>query len=139
MKRTTLLLLLLSSFHFTSCNDDDTTTNDDPQIAEEQWKLINVSGSIAGVSHDFEPGTITWTFNENNTVTVVNNNTDENAEDFFESGTYDFHYETNNDAPDMCAQTFFVDDTELGCLTETATELEFSQVWADGYHLTFVK
>ncbi|AWH86165.1 hypothetical protein HYN59_14075 [Flavobacterium album] len=140
MKKTALLLLLLPSIWMTACSDDDNSNVNDPQAAEGQWKLVNVSGSIAGTSHDFAPGTITWTFDEDaNTVTVVNNNTNENAEDFFASGTYDFHFEANQNTPDMCAQSLFIENLELGCQTETATQLVLSQTWADGYQLTFVK
>jgi|GEM_PF-6567849 len=73
MKRITFLLLLLPAFTLTSCSDGD--ENEPMQVFPDvaaTYKLINVSGSIAGVSHDFAPGTITWRFNTNQTVTVVN-------------------------------------------------------------------
>ncbi len=140
MKNLKILTLLIAPCLFmASCKDDDTSNTNDTLPAAGVWKLVNVSGSIAGSSHDFEPGTIAWTFNEDGTVTIVNNNEDENAEDFFESGTYDFHFEANQNTPDLCAQTLFVENMELGCQTETDTQLVLSQVWADGYQLTFVK
>ncbi|MGQ2984253.1 hypothetical protein [Flavobacterium sp.] len=139
MKRITFLLLLLPALCLTSCNDDDTTPDmESPELAAT-WKLVNVSGSIAGVSYDFEPGTIKWTFNMDGTVNVINNNTNENAEEFFGSGTYDFHFEANEATPEMCTHSLFVENLELGCQDVTETQLIISQVWADGYQLTFVK
>ncbi len=140
MKRNLFLLLLIPAFCLTSCSDDD---ENEPMYTfpevSDPWKLVNVSGSITGASYDFEPGTIMWTFNVDQTVTIVNNNTEENAEDFFDSGTYDFHFEANDATPEMCEQSFFVENLELGCMEATDTQLTLSQVWADGYQLTFIK
>lgn len=140
MKRMKFLLLLLPAFCLTSCNDDNESepVYTIPEISVA-YKLVNVSGSIAGVSHDFDPGTITWTFNTDETVTVVNNNTNDNVEDFFESGTYEFHFAPSEPTASQCAESIFVDDTDLGCQQVTDDGLILTQVWADGYVLSFVK
>ncbi|MEL1244445.1 hypothetical protein AAEO56_09250 [Flavobacterium sp. DGU11] len=137
MKNLKFLLLLLPPLLSIGCNRNDDPVTDEPALTET-WNLINVSGSITGASYDFDPGTIKWTFH-GQAVVVVNNNTDESAEDMFQSGTYSMHYETNEATPEMCGQILFVDDIELGCATVTENQIVISQVWADGYQLTFVK
>jgi hypothetical protein len=140
MKRITFLLLLLPAFTLTSCSDGD--ENEPMQVFPDvaaTYKLINVSGSIAGVSHDFAPGTITWRFNTNQTVTVVNNNTNENVEDFFGSGTYEFSLQPFEYTPAPCDRNLVIDSSELGCAEITENGLVLTQAMADGYVLTFVK
>jgi len=141
MKRITFLLLL-PAFFLTSCSDDDQEDSGPVRIFPEvstTWKLVNVSGSIAGVSHDFAPGTITWTLNVNETVTVVNNNTNEDVEDFFGSGTYEFSLEPFEYTPAPCDRNLVIDSSELGCAEFTENGLVLTQAMADGYVLTFVK
>lgn len=140
MKRTKFLLLLLPAFCLTSCSDDDTTepVYTIPEVSAT-YKLVNVSGSIAGVSHDFEPGTITWKFNTDQTVTIVNNNTNENVEDFFESGTYELSYQPAEYIPAPCEENLVIDNIDLGCVDATENGLVLTQAVADGYVLTFTK
>jgi len=140
MKNLRLLLVLLPALIMTGCEEDNATPmNYQQEAAEGEWNLVNVSGSIAGVNQDFAPGTIAWTFNENGTVTVVNNNTNEQAEDFFDTGTYDYSFVANEDNPQACAIVLEVDNINFGCQTINGDELVLSQVWADGYQLTFEK
>jgi len=60
-----------------------------------EWTLINTSGTIAGINHAFPSRTILWKFNENNTLTVINNNTNENLQSGFPSGTYTYNVANN--------------------------------------------
>jgi hypothetical protein len=142
MKKLSLLSLLLPAVMITSCSDDEQTaaTNPDPVGIGAKYSLINVSGSIAGVSNNFEPGTITWQFNEeNNTVTVVNNFDDNNGmvEDFFTSGTYSFIQVEGGSPSNTCQTTFEADGIELGCFSEAEDgTIIFNQQYADGYALT---
>ncbi|MCW4467892.1 hypothetical protein OGH69_02855 [Flavobacterium sp. MFBS3-15] len=139
MKRK-LFLLVLPALFLMSCGDDDEsgTIYTIPETSAP-YNLVNVSGSIVGVSHDFEPRTITWKFNTDQTVTVVNNNTNEDAEDFFESGTYELSYQPAEYTPAPCEENLFIDNIDFGCVNATDSGLILTQAVADGYVLTFIK
>ena len=83
-----LLVLILSG-----CSNDSDNSG---AIVAGKWKLVQVTGSFAGTQSNFEPGTISWEFNpRNQSVKVINNNTDEDLTDLFESGTYDYSVVTS--------------------------------------------
>lgn len=88
-----LLIPLFCFFIFTSCsvnNNDNTPT----EVTVIQWNLINVSGGVAGVDHDFELGEIIWVFDEfSGNLNIENNNTDDSLEDGLDSGDYTFFLE----------------------------------------------
>src|SRR5690606_37293852 len=97
MKQIVILFAVLLTGIITSCSDDNEPTqfvnqtynnNDAQETANGEWHLVQVTGSIAGINHLFEPATITWTINDNATVDVINTNTDESLTDFFDSGNY---------------------------------------------------
>lgn len=135
MKKILLLLLISPIFLATSCDEDD---NNNPQntTLTGRWKLTNVSGGIQGQDFDVPNGSITWTFNNNNTVQVVNNNpADSNAEDFFETGTYNYVY-TTSDVSTTCTQTLKINTIDLGCLNIQGSTMTLTQVESDGYLLT---
>ena len=119
------------------------TQDDDAPITnqlEASWSLINVSGSFAGIDQDIPVGIIVWTFNTtDDTVTIVNNNTDEEITDFFESGTYTYHFVNNEEQTEECSESLFVDEIDFGCQNITGNTMVVSNVWVDGYQLTFVK
>ncbi|MGC4041354.1 MAG: hypothetical protein QM710_11380 [Flavobacterium sp.] len=118
----------------TSCSSDSNSARS--SIVDGQWKLTNVSGSIIGSSSDFEPGMITWDFNPTTqTVTVVNNNTDENKTDIFETGIYNYQI-VANDNPELCSQVIKIDNIEMGCFNIVEGKLKIDQAFADGYTLT---
>ncbi len=121
-----------------SCTQDDDVILTDP--SEGSWSLINISGSFAGIDQDIEEGVIVWTFNPvDNTITVVNNNTDEEIIDFFESGTYAYIYVDNNGETEQCSESLVIEDVDFGCQSISGNTMTLSNVWADGYQLTFVK
>lgn len=103
------------------------------------WKLVNVSGGIAGTNDDFADGLITWKFNANHTVTITNNNTDDSKQDILESGTYDYVFNTNEATPELCAINISIGGTNMGCYTVTATQFTMSQVESDGYLIKLVR
>lgn len=146
MKRFVTLFVLLMVTFVTACSDDDSTTSVSPCTElsfpgphHGIWNLVNVSGSIAGVSNDFEPGLIKWNFNAcNETVTVVNNNEDETVEDFFSSGTYQYTLLTEP-VPPACDQYLIIENIELGCMIVSGNEMTLTQQVADGYELKFTR
>lgn len=158
MKRIyTLLLLLAPILLATSCQDDDTAlqtaaTQQQPQQPEEpqqpeqpqeappgSWSLVNVSGSIAGVSHDFPMGQVIWTFNDDNTIDVVNNNPDQSVEDFLDTGNFTYGYFPSEMPTTTCSEDMFVWCFVLGCQQIDGDVMTITQQFADGYTLTFHK
>ncbi|OIQ18622.1 MAG: hypothetical protein BM557_06770 [Flavobacterium sp. MedPE-SWcel] len=133
-----LLLSITTLLLCVGCSDDDSAPAVNPLNAS--WNLTNVSGSLLGIDQDIEEGLIVWAFNTtNNTVTVVNNNTDEDVTDFFESGTYNYSYETNYIGIETCAESLKVNDINFGCQNITGNTMILSDIAADGYQLTFTK
>lgn len=139
------LLTVFSIFALAGCNDDDhdyvpiyapPTTED----IEGAWELSNVSGGIVGANDTYMPGEVTWIFNEeNHTVTVFNNNTDDNKVDFFDSGTYDYEVVINPATPELCGFNFAIDGLNLGCFTVTEAQFTMSMIEADGHMITLVR
>lgn len=117
-------------------DDDDAVIYNEP--AEGSWSLINVSGTLAGLDQDIEAGVVVWTFNETDgTVTVVNNNTDNEIETFFETGIYSYVLQDNENNDDTCEQSMVIEGINFGCQTFTEDTMILSTVHADGHQLTF--
>ncbi len=134
-----LLLLSFASLLAIGCNNDDdnSPSNGDGSLFHA-WTLINVDGGFAGTNDNFNEGVIVWTFNQQaGTVTVVNNNTNEAAVDYFESGTYEFEFVPNEISPEQCSESLNIDTTEFGCYDIQGTQMTLNQHMADGYVLTF--
>ncbi len=137
MKKYTLLNLICLLLCLSCSQDDDTPINNP---LEASWSLINVSGSFAGIDQDIEAGVIVWTFNPvDYTVTVENNNTDEEVINFFESGTYTYVYVDNEGETEQCNESLFIDNINFGCQTISGNTMKLNHIWLDGYILTFVK
>ena len=127
---TILLLILLPS-----CSNDSNPNSD---AVQGQWKLINVSGTFAGIDNNFAPGLITWNFNPTTqTVTVVNNNTDPDKWDVFETGVYNYLIIDNPEFP--CGEIIKIDGIEMGCFSVTDNEFVIDQSIADGFRLKLVQ
>lgn len=156
-KLPTFLLLLAPLLLATSCQDDDVQLQttavqmpqqpqepqqpeepEQPQSAEGRWSLINISGSIAGVSNNFPEGQITWTFNPDSTIDIVNGNPDENVEDFLDSGNYVFGF-IPNEMQSGCNEVMFVWCFTVGCQNISGDMMTLTQPENDGYTLMFKK
>ncbi len=88
--KTTIRLFLFSFVIvlFTNCSNDDDTIA--PAISGI-WNVSNVSGGLAGINDDYDPGVIVWNFNNRNqTLVVTNNNTENVIYDGYPSGTYTY-------------------------------------------------
>lgn len=135
MKKSILPLTLLLLFFLSGCSND---SNPNTDTVQGQWKLINVSGTFAGIDNDFEPGLITWDFNPTTqTVTVVNNNTDTNKWDIFETGVYNYLIVDSPDFP--CGEIIKIDGIEMGCFSVAGNEFVIDQSIADGFRVQFVE
>lgn len=129
------ILGILLALLFSGCNND---SNNQTSIVDGQWKLVHVTGSFAGVSSDFEPGVITWTFNPTTQmVTVVNNNTDVSLTDLLETGVYNYQIVASQN-PDMCSEVIQIDNMDMGCFSIVDGNLVIDQAVLDGYTVKLV-
>jgi hypothetical protein len=127
----TALILIFTAL--ISCSSDSSSSTNDPVAG--QWKLVNVTGTFGGINNNFPLGMITWNFNPNNqTVTVVNNNTNPNLWDVLETGVYDYQYINNPESP--CGESIEIDGSVFGCYTIENDSLVIDQSIADGFAIT---
>ncbi|WP_295338754.1 hypothetical protein [Flavobacterium sp.] len=135
MKKLLYLFSLLISLCLTSCSEDNSSENNN---IRGQWKLVNVKGTIAGINHNFPLGEIIWDINPiTQTVTVVNNNTDNALYDVLETGVYNFQVNTNPELP--CGESLLVNNIELGCFSINNQNLIIDQSIDDGIKVTLVR
>jgi hypothetical protein len=134
MKKSFLTLFLTVVLLQMGCSSDS-SSNPPATTVQGQWKLVAVDGTFAGIHETFTPGLITWTFNaNNNTVTVVNNNTNPDAWDLLDTGVYNYQYINNPDSP--CGEQIEIDGSIYGCYTITSESFIIDQAIADGYTIT---
>ncbi|OUR94254.1 hypothetical protein A9Q87_00995 [Flavobacteriales bacterium 34_180_T64] len=130
-------LLTLGVITFTSCDNDD----DSSQIVtfEGTWNLKNISGGFAGIDDEYDSGIITWTFNNQNLMlNVINNSSQESIYSGYESGTYTYSITESN------GSEYIVINTEVfGKLILLGNNLTLNQdetpsgSGADGFLLQF--
>lgn len=138
MKNFKLASLLVIAVIFSSCINDDDRSNEGTLTGS--WKLIEVKGSIAGTNDTFEPGLITWNFNPSTqTFTVVNKNTDEEARDIFESGTYPYKVITSPIANSVCNKSIELNSADFGCIMITKSMLQINNGATDGEILNLTR
>lgn len=118
------------------CSDDD---NNNSQRISGMWSLMQSTGTIAGIEHNFVEGTIVYTFSTNGTVTVLNNNEDETLQDGLPSGTY--NYTIGNTPADEsslsgCSKFINIGTAEFNCFILGGTTMQIREGVADGitYH-----
>ncbi|WP_157504845.1 hypothetical protein [Flavobacterium tegetincola] len=102
MKTAYHLLLTMIIFIINSRSIDD-----DPIIEPKiygAWHLVEVSGTIAGITHEFEYGTIIWDFAAGNIV-VENNNLNNDLLYKLETGTYPYLLNMLPELESDCVQT----------------------------------
>lgn len=132
-----ILITFFSVLTFSSCSLGE--NDEQQQIQKTYWHLINVSGGVAGVDHDFPLNQIIWSFNETTLkLTVTNTNTDTTVEDGFDSGVYNYSVITSG-----VDEYVVINSNELGQLTVTETNLVIDENLtstgsvSDGFVYTF--
>ena len=107
-------------FVFYGCESEEVTPNDP---LNGSWNLINVSGGFAGISEDFEQGSIVWIFNEaQGTLQVNKQMTPNSIYEGLASGSYDYEmvvHDGNN--------FLFVDQLEIGGVSISNNEMLINQ------------
>jgi hypothetical protein len=133
MKALKIMIAIMFIATISSCSSDDDNNN---QTAEtDSWNLVHVTGGFAGIDQTIPEGLIVWTFNEDTEmVEVVNNNTDEMINDFFDSGIYPYTIVSV-----LTNEILTIDNIELGVTSETPNELIIDHLVDDGFTLTFTK
>jgi hypothetical protein len=133
MKKFLFATFIFINVTLSSCSNDDNFTN--KNSVEGSWKLVNVTGTFAGINNNFTYGIITWDFNSiTQTVTVVNNNTDSNLWDVLETGVYNYQFINNPDSP--CGESIEIDGSVFGCYSVENDNLVIDQSIADGFAIT---
>jgi len=118
-----------------SCNSGD-SGSPTSQNVEGVWRLVSVRGGIAGINHEFNDGSITWTFESNGTVSVWNTNTDDTKQDLIETGDYIYTFQPNPITPENCAENIYIDNVSYGCYSINGNTLTMNQVESDGFEVT---
>jgi hypothetical protein len=132
MKKCLSYFVIATLMLLSGCNSDSNPTTDPIQ---GQWKLINISGTFAGIDDDFTPGLITWDFNPiSQMVTVVNNNTDATKWDILETGVYAYRFINNPDS--LCGESLEIDSSLFGCYSIANNTLIIDQSISDGFVIT---
>lgn len=133
MKPLKILIAILLVATIASCSSDN---DDNVQITQiNSWNLARVTGGFAGVDQTFPAGLIVWTFNgDTEMVVVVNNNTDDTLNDFFDSGTYPYTIE--NDGTD---DVISINGIDFGVISETENELLLDHQVDDGFTVTLTR
>lgn len=131
------LLLTLGVMIFTSCNNDDDASPIEP--LNGTWNLKNIVGGFAGIDDDYDTGVITWTFNNQNLMlNVENNSSQETIYSGFETGTYSYAIVENNGS-----EFILINDEEYGKYVIDVNGLVINQneiqvgVGSDGFILQF--
>ncbi len=133
MKKFLFATFIFINVTLSSCSNDNNFTN--KNSVEGRWKLVNVTGTFAGINNNFTYGIITWDFNSiTQTVTVVNNNTDSNLWDVLETGVYNYQFINNPDSP--CGESIEIDGSIFGCYSVDNEYLVIDQSIADGFAIT---
>ena len=120
------------------CSDDDNANVDPNTNIISEWTLLKTTGTIAGITHEFPNGMIVWKFDQNNTVTITNNNTEENLQSGFPSGTYNYTI-SDNPLTASCQQNITINLEEFGCFAVYENEMDINQNIADGINYHFEK
>ncbi|WP_298239355.1 hypothetical protein [uncultured Algibacter sp.] len=85
------ILAISLLFILNSCSINNDTSSTPEQTFRSFWHLVSVEGGIAGIDDQFELNTVIWSFDEDNDdITVENNNTDDTKQDGLDSGVYPF-------------------------------------------------
>lgn len=134
-----ILVTILSLITLTSCS----LGGDDDQLKEYKtyWHLINVSGGIAGVDNDFALNKIIWSFEEEENNLIVNNTNTGNQEDGFDTGTYNYSLDENENKELF----LIINSNEFGNIVVSDSQMLIDQnittsgTGADGFIYTFRK
>lgn len=132
------MFLLLIVLALNSCSENDNKKSPDFEQLHTKWTLMETTGTIAGIKHEFTNGTIIWEFNSNNTVSITNNNLNQNLQSGFPSGTYNYSI-NDNPLTASCIKNITIHLEEFGCIAIYDNQMDIVQGVADGINYRFEK
>ena len=98
-----------------------------------QWNLTHVGGGVDGRDLNFDPEVIIWTFNEENGIVTIDNNS-ENGLSVFPSGTYSFLIEEIDGQ-----RTITIDGILFDSFETSQDQIFINQQYSDGISMVFTK
>ncbi|MBJ7879599.1 hypothetical protein [Gelidibacter salicanalis] len=105
MKARILVLLLIVGIGFlNSCNNDDDDSSQEKSI-NGTWYLTNIRGGLGSMNNDYSIGDVKWTFDQTNSILIVENKIGNSNSFYLHSGTYSFNIVENEET-----QIFFIDN-----------------------------
>jgi hypothetical protein len=135
MKKLKTLFCFLLILALNSCNDkDDGTVN----RLDGTWKLINISGTIAGINENYPEGAINWTFNTTNKTVSVVNTTSPLSPDGLATGTYSYVISQNLNTT-ICNQKITINNIDFGCFDLSDSNLKLTQSFIDGIDVHLIR
>lgn len=136
MKTIKLLSLMSFAILFNSCVVDD--HSDDLPSYLGTWKLTKTFGTIAGTTAEFEPGLIKWTITTDS-VYVVNDNTNPDLQDGFETGTYAYTFHEDLTTTEDCYRWISFGTDDQNCIGYGFNNLYLNENIADGINYEFIR
>jgi len=126
------LLFFLGLVLFTGCSNDDDNSSQTKVPINGIWNLKNVNGGFSPINIDYNQGEVLWTFNQTNSMLIVENNIlTTGPEDIYagiDSGSYSYTIEIDGET-----QTLLIDGAERGFLIFSDGNLEINDSAADGF------
>ncbi len=144
MKKVHICIFCIIALLVLSCNNSESSHNNchpyQPNAIEGKWNLVEAITGFSSFITNYPVGKITWNFNtSNNSVTIINNNTDPNTYDVLETGTYNYSIVNNPSNPEYCNQSITIDTYNLGCLTISNNTLTMSTIEVDGVLVKLIR
>ena len=136
MKTIKLLSSFILAILVSSCVVDD--HSDDLPSYLGTWKLTKTSGTIAGMTTEFEPGLIKWTITADS-IYVVNNNTNPDLLDGFETGTYAYTFHEDLITTEDCYRWISFGSGDQNCIGYGFDYLYLNENIADGVNYQFIR
>ena len=133
------MLFSIAFIALCGCSKDDRYEYVPNENILHEWTLVKSTGTVAGKTDEFQNRTIVWKFNKNKTVTIINNNTDENLQSGLASGTYPYII-ANNPNTAACDKKITINtSSKFECIIIDDTNLDINEGGADGINYHFEK
>ena len=131
-----ITFLIQLSHLFSSCVVDD--YSDDLPSYLGTWKLTKTYGTIAGMTTEFEPGLIKWTITADS-IYVINNNTNPDLLDGFETGTYAYTFHEDLITTEDCYRWLSFGSGDQKCIGYGFDYLYLNENITDGVNYQFIR
>ncbi len=127
--RTKLFLMLILVIGLISCSKEETK-----DILEGEWSLVRASGTIAGITVDYNRGDIIWDFGKNLKIESGDHG---KVEISLPPGVYSYTVEKGKDGDEL-----FINKNIYALvqkITKDSLTLTQNNLWSDGVDLVLVR